>query len=196
MTRVALLAGLFVFAVCSAQPFASGDDKKDPQAKFEPKSKPGEGQKFLEKFVGDWDVAKTFYPKTGEPTKSAGTCRQVMTQEGRFLESDFTFDGPGGKTTGKGTIGFEPETGKFTSVWIDSRQTRMSFRQADEAFDGKRIVLVGKALGAEPKDARRSKTVSALEDDGRKIVHRQYAVEADGKERLVMELVLTKKPAK
>lgn len=177
------------------QPPAKTDDPKDPQAKFEPKSKPGEGQKYLERFVGDWDVAKTFYPKAGDPAKTTGTCRQAMTQQGRFLESDFTFDGPAGKTTGKGTIGFEPETGKFTSVWIDSRQTRMSFRQGDEKFDGKQIVLVGKVLGEEPKDARRSKTVSAIDADGRRIVHRQYAVEADGKERLVMELVLTRKPA-
>ncbi len=198
MIRFVLLASLtsagFVSLSANSQPPAKSDDKKDPQAKFEPKSKPGEGQKFLEKFVGEWDVVKTFHPRTGEPAKSKGTCRQTMTQEGRFLESAFTFEGDAGKTTGTGLIGFEPETGKFTSVWIDSRQTRMSFRQAEEKFDGKKIVLVGKVLGEGGKDGRRSQTVSTLEDDGKKILHRQSAIDADGKERLVMELVLTKKP--
>ena len=53
-------------------------EKGDPQAKFEPKSSPGAGQKLLEKFVGDWDVTKSFYPRTGEPTRSKGRCKQAM----------------------------------------------------------------------------------------------------------------------
>src|SRR5262252_869295 len=120
-----------------------------------------------------------------------GECRQTMIQDGRFLQSEFTFHAPAGKTTGLGLIGFEPETGKFTSVWVDSRQTRMSLRQSAEKFDGTQIVLFGKELDG--KEGRRSKTVTKLEDDGKKIVHRQYGVNADGTERLVMELVLTKK---
>jgi hypothetical protein len=179
-------------ALAQPQPPAKSGDKTDPQAKFEPRSKPGAGQKFLEKFVGDWDVIKTFHPRAGDPAKSKGTCRQTMTHDGRFLQSEFTFEGDAGKTTGTGLIGFEPETGKFTSVWIDSRQTRMSFRQSEEKFDGQKIVLVGKALGAGDADGRRSQTVTTLEDDGKKIVHRQSAI-ADGKERLVMELVMIRK---
>ncbi|MFM8271926.1 MAG: DUF1579 family protein [Gemmata sp.] len=171
------------------------DDKKDPQARFEPNSKPGEGQKFLEKFVGDWDVAKAFHPRGGgEPAKSTGTCRQTMVHGGRFLQSDFTFGAGDAQTSGTGLIGFEPETGKFTSTWIDSRQTRMSFRQGADKFDGKKIVLLGQALGEGPKDgARRSQTATTLEDGGKKIVHRQHAIEPDGTARLVMELVLTRK---
>jgi hypothetical protein len=37
--------------------------------------------------------------------------------------------------------------------------------------------------------------VTKLEEDGNKIVHRQYNIAQDGKERLVMELVLTRKVA-
>src|ERR1700676_2449909 len=93
--------------------------KKDPQSSFEPRSQPGVGQKFLEKFVGVWDVAKTFYPRTGEPARTRGECRQTMEHGGRFLKSEFVFEGKGGKPTGTGLIGFEPESGKFTSVWVD-----------------------------------------------------------------------------
>ena len=35
--------------------------------------------------------------------------------------------------------------------------------------------------------------MTRLEDDGRRIVHRQYTVGEGGKERVVMELVLTRK---
>ncbi|QJW94479.1 DUF1579 family protein [Frigoriglobus tundricola] len=195
MFRCALLTLSVALAgvTAAAQQPGKSDDKKDPQAKFEPRSKPGAGQKFLEQFVGDWDVTKTFHPRTGEPTKTKGECRQKMIHDGRFLQSEFTFAGDNGTTTGTGQIGFEPETGKFTSVWTDSRQTRMSFRQSDEKFDGQKIVLIGKELGGGAKDGRRSQTTTTFDADRKTIVHRQHAIDADGKERLVMELVLTRK---
>ena len=189
-----LLALLLLAAAAGGQPPAGGKDKKDPQEKFEPKSGPGEGQKFLAKFAGEWEVVKTFYPRAegAEPVKSAGSCTQEMTHGGRFLKSEFAFDGPTGKTTGTGVVGFEPATGLFTSTWIDSRQTRMSFRRSAEKFDGKRIVLWGVAF-EEPKDGRKSKTVTTTAGDPATITHRQYAVNADGTERPVMQLEMTPK---
>jgi hypothetical protein len=165
-------------------------EKKDPQSAIEPRSGPGAGQKFLEKFVGDWEVVKTFHPRAGDPAVSKGTCRQTMTQGGRFLQSEFTFDGSTGKTTGTGIIGFEPDTGLFTSMWVDSRSTRMSLRRSRDKFDGEQIVLFSRSL--DEKEGRKSRTVSRLEDEGKRIVHRQYSPTQDGKERLVMELVMTR----
>ena len=72
----------------------------------------------------------------------------------------------------------------------------MSFRQSEDKFNGEEIVLYSRALGADGKDMRTSRTVTHLEDKGAKIVHRQYVPAGDGKERLVMELVLTRKTEK
>jgi hypothetical protein len=166
-------------------------EKKDPQSAIEPRSPPGAGQKFLERFVGDW-VVKTFHPRAGEPVTTKGTCRHTMVHGGRFLQSEFMFDGPGGKTTGTGTIGFEAETGLFTSVWVDSRSTRMSLRKSRDKFDGEQIVLYSRSL--EETEGRKSRTVTRLEAGGKKIVHRQYSPTSEGKERLVMELILTHAP--
>jgi hypothetical protein len=165
----------------------------EPQASFEPRSGPGAGQKFLERLVGDWDVAKTFFPKSGDPSKSKGTCRQTMIHDGRFLQSEFVFEGPSGKTDGLGLIGFEPESGLFTSVWTDSRSTRMSLRRSEAPFNGEEIVLYGRSLDPDSGGRPRSKTVTRLEDGGKRIVHRQYIPDADGKERLMMELLMTKR---
>jgi hypothetical protein len=181
------LAFLAAAAVMSAQ------KPPDPQAGFEPRSGPGAGQKFLERFVGDWDVDKAFYPRTGEPARSRGSCHQAMINDGRFLESRFVFEGPAGKTTGLGIIGFEPESGLFTSVWADSRQTRMSIRRSQEPFNGEVIVLYGRSLDDEAKGGPRSRTETRLTDEGRKIVHRQYVPGPDGKERLMMELQMTRR---
>jgi hypothetical protein len=167
--------------------------QKDPQSTYEPRSAPGAGQKFLARFVGDWDVLKTFYPKSGNPFRMKGECRQTMIHEGRFLRSEFVFGQGETKTTGLGIVGFEPASGTFTSVWTDSRATRMSLRQSEGPFNGSEIVLFGRSLSAGGKESPRSRTVTRLEDEGRKIVHRQYALGPNAQERLVMELALTRK---
>src|SRR5262245_7027734 len=82
--------------------------KKDPQAAVEPRARPGSGQKLLEAFAGDWDVAKAFYPRGGgEPSRATGRSRQTMIHDGRFLQSEFVFEQNGQKSTGLGLIGFE-----------------------------------------------------------------------------------------
>ncbi|HEY6147933.1 MAG TPA: DUF1579 family protein, partial [Thermoanaerobaculia bacterium] len=162
-------------------------------APFEPPSGPGAGQAYLKTFEGDWDVEKVFYPPAGgAPSRSGGDCVQKMVQDGRFLESRFTFRQDGKTTTGVGVSGFESSTGLFTTVWYDSRQTRMSIRQSREPFDGKQIVLFGVSLDPSRSRGRESKTISHLEDGGRRLIHRQYSV-GEGPDRLVMELILTRK---
>jgi hypothetical protein len=189
-TRVLVVLLLSAWLVGAAE---LPQEKKDPQSSYEPRSRPGAGQKFLEKFVGDWDVAKTFYPQTGDPARQKGECKQTMMHDGRFLRSEFVFGQGDAKTTGLGIIGFEPDTGAFTSVWTDSRATRMSFRQSKDKFDGEQIVLHSRSLQEGGKESRHSWTVTRLEDEGRKIVHRQFTAGKDGKDRLMMELILTRK---
>ena len=52
------------------------------------------------------------------------------------------------------------------------------------------------ATSEEAKDGRRSKTVTHLEDNGNKVIHRQFSVAADGTERIVMQLEMTRKTDK
>jgi hypothetical protein len=80
---------LLVLPASYGQPL---QDKKDPQAEYEPRSRPGAGQAFLRKFEGDWSVVKTFYPRSGKPVRMNGECHQTMINEGRFLKSEFVFE--------------------------------------------------------------------------------------------------------
>jgi len=175
-------------------PAAAG---KDVQQRYEPPSGPGAGQAYLKTFEGEWTVERIFYPPSGgDPSRATGEATQKMVQDGRFLESDFTFHTPDGKTTtGVGISGFDPQTGLFTTFWYDSRSTRFSIRQSKEPFDGKQIVLYSVSLGGSHGQEHTSRTVSYLEDGGRRLVHRQYNADASGKERVLMELILTKKGA-
>jgi len=186
----------FLLAVAACALMIAADEPA--QKKFEPRSEPGAGQAYLARFAGDWKVVKTFHPRTGgAPVVAGGTCHQEMVRGGRFLQSDFTFDAPGGKTTaGQGLIGFEPENGLFTSVWTDSRQTRMSIRHSREPFDGTRIALFSASLDPKAPDPRASRTVSALKDGDKVLTHQQFTINPDGTERLIMELVMTRVSAK
>jgi len=188
---------------CQTEPRASsagstaraggGRGGADAQSTFEPRSDAGEGQKLLARMAGEWDVVKTFYPRGGgEPSVTRGTCTQKMIHDGKFLESDFVFHDPGGDSDGMGVIGFDPETGTFTSFWTDSRSTRVSVRQSEGPFDGAKIVLYSKSIGEPGPNARRSRTESTLEDGDRRLVHRQFGVNADGSERPVMRLEMSR----
>lgn len=171
--------------------------QKDVQAKIEPAGGPGAGQAFLKTFEGEWTVVRNFYPPSGGPPNTAtGEATQKMVQDGRFLESDFTFHQDGKTTTGTGISGFDPQSGLFTTFWYDSRSTRFSIRQSREPFDGKQIVLYSAALGGGDGNQRKSRTVSHLEDNGNKLVHQQFNMDASGAEHVLMELILTKKKAK
>src|SRR5271155_902615 len=128
-----ILAILLITTVAAAQ---------QTHNQYEPPNAAGDGQKLLAQFAGDWGVVKTFFPMNGKPIVTKATCKQYMVQDGKFLQSDFTFFDPDGtKSTGTGISGFDPKTNRFTTVWYDSRQTTMSIRQSDGTFDGKNVVL-------------------------------------------------------
>ena len=138
-------------------------------------------------------MVKTFHARGGgEPAVARGECTQHLIHGGRFLQSDFVFHEPtGGDTTGTGVIGFDAQTGKFTSYWIDSRSTRISIRQSEEPFEGQTIVLFAKSLGDPGPSSRRSRTLSVLEAGDTRLIHRQYSDTPGEEPRLVMQLEMT-----
>jgi hypothetical protein len=160
---------------------------------YEPPNAPGAGQKLLLQFTGDWDVVKTFFPMNGKPIVTKGACMQYMVQDGKFLESDFTFlDADGTQSTGTGISGFDSKANRFTTVWFDSRQTTMSIRQSDGTFDGENIVLWATSLDPD-HPGRKTVARAHLEEGGRVLVHRHFLIDDKGNERMMIELRMTRK---
>lgn len=150
-----------------------------------------DGLAFLQKFEGDWDVQRIFFPPSGEPIRGEGRCRQTLILGGRFLQSDFQFGTGPTATTGLGLMGFDPQTGRFTSVWADSRSPHFLFRQSREPLKDGQVSLFSQPLDPEssPQGAhQQSRALARLEDGGQRIIHQQYTVDADGNEHLVLEL--------
>lgn len=160
---------------------------------YEPPNAPGAGQKLLAKFTGDWDVVRTFFPKNGKPIVTKGACKQYMIQDGKFLQSDFTFvNRDGTRSTGTGISGFDSKTNRFTTVWYDSRQTTMSIRQSDGTFNGKDIVLYSTPF--DPDHPGRKTVVRAhLEENGRVLLYRHFLIDDKGMERMIFEMRMTRK---
>jgi len=163
------------------------------QNQYEPPNAPGAGQKLLAQFAGDWDLVKTFFPMNGKPIVTKGTCKQYMIEDGKFLQSDFTFfDSEGSKSTGTGISGFDSKTNRFITVWYDSRQTTISIRQSDGTFDGKNIVLWATPLDPD-RPGRKTVARAHLEENGRVLLHRHFLIDDKGEERMMLELRLTRK---
>ena len=160
---------------------------------YEPPNATGADQRLLAQFTGDWDLVESFFPMNGKPIVTKGTCKQYMIQDGKFLQSDFTFfDSDGTKSTGTGISGFDPKTNRFTTVWYDSRQTTMSIRQSDGTFDGKNIPLWTTPVDSE-HPGRKTVARSHLEEDGRLLLHRHFMIDDKGEERMMIELRMTRK---
>ena len=173
--------------------FSSVAAAQQTHKEYEPPTAAGAGQTLLQKYVGDWEMTKKFFPATGNPTVTKGTVKQFMVQGGKFLESDFTFAEPdGGKSTGVGIIGFDAKTNRFTSFWYDSTKTSFSIRQSDGAFDGSTIVLYATSLDPD-RPGHKSVARAHLEENGRVLVHQHFSIDDQGKERLVLEWRMTKK---
>src|SRR5579885_2857899 len=172
---------------------ASATVAQQTHNQYEPQNAPGTGQKLLAQFAGDWDVVKTFFPVNGKPIVTKGACKQYMIQDGKFLQSDFTFfSADGTQSTGTGISGFDTKTNRFTTVWYDSRQTTMSIRQSDGTFDGKNIVLWATPLDTE-HPGRKTVARAHLEEGGRVLLYQHVLLEGQGKERMIFEMRMTRR---
>ena len=181
-------AAIALLLLCAATTFA-----QQTHQQYEPANAPGAGQKLLAQFAGDWDLVKTFFPAEGKPRISKGTVKQYMIQDGKFLQSDFTFfNEDGTRSTGTGISGFDSKTNRFTTVWYDSHQTTMSIRQSDGTFDGKNVVLWATALDPD-RPGRKTVARAHLEENGKILLHRHYLIDDKGAEHLMIEFRMTRK---
>ena len=163
------------------------------QKQYEPPNPAGAGQTLLAQFTGAWDVVKSFFPSNGNQIVTEGTCKQYMIQDGKFLQSDFTFFNPDRtRSTGTGISGFDSKTHRFTTVWFDSRQTTMSIRQSDGTFDGKNIVLWSTPLDPE-RPGRKTVVRAHLEEGGRLLLYRHFLINEKAEERMIFEMRMTRK---
>lgn len=76
--------------------------------------------KKLKELVGTWKVACKFYMEPGQPPMET-EAKETVEMNGEFWAiCKFESNMMGMPFTGRSVMGFEPDTGKYVSTWIDS----------------------------------------------------------------------------
>lgn len=109
-----------------------GHDAEDPCMP----APPGAEHKLIAEFVGTWKSTVQMWMGPGEPMVSAGTMKNTMLLDGRYLEQVYTGDpnpGPFPNFAGRGFWGYNNVTGQYEGYWIDnaSNQMAMEYGQYD-----------------------------------------------------------------
>src|SRR5574341_1027077 len=85
---------------------------------------PGEPHKLLAKLEGNWTTrSRGWLEPDKPPTESTGTCEQRMILGGHYLRQEYGGDMMGQPFTGICLMGYNNQTKKYESIWLDSMST-------------------------------------------------------------------------
>jgi hypothetical protein len=179
-----------------AASMAMADEKKpmDIHAmmeKFEKMGAPGEPHKRLAGMEGNWDTkTKSWMEPDKPPMETTGTCEQKMILDGRFLKQKCTGDMMGKTFSGIGMTGYDNQTKKYTSTWMDNMSTTLHVMEGT-ATDANTVTQEGQytcPIRGEMKLRSVMKTI-----DANKHVFEMYGTDKSGQEMKMMEITYTRK---
>ena len=191
ITVTLLAAILYVnaaFGSDSAEPAASPEMMKAMELMT-----PNEKHKVLEQFVGDWTYTGTFKMSHEAPAQEmAGTMKNTMTYNGRFLKQ--VIEGPwmGSKFEGLGFTGYDNVKEQYVTIWLDNMATGIMASSGDYDVATKTLNLKGTHSCAMSGDKDRYyRSEWTLLDDNHS-VYKSYTLDPDGKEYMSMEIKYTR----
>ncbi len=191
---LAVTATAFALAPAMIRAFAPQDDAIDPMMqKWMEAGTPGPHHAHLEKFVGTWQTAATFWSEPGtEPMVTEGVMKNEMVFDGRYLKGEYTSEMMGQPFHGSSLWGYNNVAHQYEGVWIDSMSTgtTMSFGTCDT--DG--TVFTSTVFNWDPMTGRKKQTreiIRCAGDD--KYTMTWFETGPDGKEFKSGEIVYTRK---
>ena len=155
---------------------------------------PGPVHKLLEKLTGSWVTrTKARMDPNKPPVESTGTCVQKMILGGRYLQQEYTGDMMGQKFNGINLIGYDNQTGKAVSIWIDDMSTGITYFEGTASADGKTLTQEC-SLDDPVRGHLRWRSVTRFLDDNT-LGYEMYITPEGGKEVKEMEMTVTRKEA-
>jgi hypothetical protein len=153
---------------------------------------PGPPHKMLAGLAGSWETKSRGWMEADlPPVEGTGTCEQRMLLDGRFLRQEFTGEMMGNPFTGIGVTGYDNNTKKFVSTWMDSMGTAILFFEGTAGPDGKTITQE-----SHYKDAVRGpmkwRSVTKIVDDDTYLFE-LYRSDKRGKEEKMLQITYTRK---
>jgi hypothetical protein len=105
---------------------------------------PGEGHKFLEKHVGEWDVISKMWEQPGkEPTITKGPGVGKMFLGGRYLKMKYKGTMMGMPFEGLAIYAYDNHAKKYLEVWVDNMGTGIMFSKGTLDKTGTVLTVFG-----------------------------------------------------
>jgi hypothetical protein len=172
------------------------EDAKHDEAYMEAMKKmatPGEHHEVLKKMIGMWTVSsKMWKDPTSTPMESVGTSENKMILGDRFLSQEFHGTHMNQPFMGMGLMGFDNQTKKFVSTWVDDMSTGIMVSYGTMDKGKNMITQMGEMKNPMTNKSMKLKMVTRIESDT-KHVFEMWCNDKKGKMFKSMELVYTKK---
>jgi hypothetical protein len=154
---------------------------------------PGAPHKLLAGMAGSWVTkTKAWMDPTQPPMESAGTCEQKVILDGRFLQQEFTGNMMGGVFNGIGFTGYDNNTKKYVSTWMDSTSTNILFFEGTGSADGKTFTQESRYYDDPIRGPMKWRSVTKVVDD-RTWMFELYGVDKKGKAGKMLEITYTRR---
>jgi hypothetical protein len=162
------------------------EEKRDFQAVMEAWQKlavPGEFHKFLASRAGSWTTRSRHWMEPDKPPMEfAGSCERKMILDGRYLQEEFSGEMMGHPFTGIGVIGYDNQSKKYVSVWMDTMSTGIYFFEGTGGPDGKTISLESR-FNDPVKRPGRWHLVTKIVDENTEVTEMRMKYESGGEEK-------------
>ncbi|MHB8845037.1 MAG: DUF1579 domain-containing protein [Nitrospirota bacterium] len=155
---------------------------------------PGEPHKVLANLEGVWTTrSRSWMGPDTPPRESTGTCVQKLILGGHYLRQEYAGDMMGQPFTGINLLGYDNQTGKYVSVWLDSMSTGIFYFAGTASADGRTITqecdyddpIKGPSVW---RSVTRIKDANTLE-------YEMFITPRGGKEEKMMEMTVERKEA-
>jgi hypothetical protein len=169
--------------------------KIDMQAMMEIYQKaaaPGAPQKLLESMAGSWTTKnKGWMEPDKPPMETKGSSEQKMIFGGRYLQQDYSGDMMGMPFNGMGLMGYDNQTRKYVTAWIDSMSTGIFLFKGTVGRDGKTITQTCRFLDP-VQGSMQYRFVTKIVDNNT-FMAEMHSIGKKGKEMKMMEMTYTRK---
>ena len=197
MRRRLIFAFVIGLYACFNSPLAAQEvDEQEMAAMMERWQEfmtPGEHHELLAKKAGSWDMQVKMFGLTPDmpAQESTGKSQAKMIMDGRYLMDHIDGSFQGMPFKGMGISGFDNQSKKFRSIWIDNMGT--SFMVAEGTFDAETSTWHYTATTPDPMTGETVEvrsTEQLVNDD--KWIMTTFRPGPDGKEMKQMEIVYTR----
>jgi hypothetical protein len=154
---------------------------------------PGEMQKMLAKWNGEWSAEISMWETPGGPEmKATGTMSNKMIMDGRYQLSNFKATMMGMPMEGMSTVAFDNHKKVFISTWIDNMGTGLTTFEGTWDDATKSMTSTAKMMDPQLAKELTMREVFKVVDDSHQVME-MYKPAPDGKEFKNMEVRYTRK---